>query len=65
MHRPGVVVQHVDDLQPDRIAERLGDLREAFGVLDLDSSGGPAARRPGRPSSASAGMGPSGWSHPD
>ena len=32
----GVLAQHVDELQPDRVAERLGDLGHALGLLALD-----------------------------
>ena len=31
-----VLAQHVDELQPDRVAERLGDLGHALGLLALD-----------------------------
>ena len=30
-----VLSQHVDELQPDRVAERLGDRRHSIGVLAL------------------------------
>jgi hypothetical protein len=32
---PRVLAQHVDELQPDRVAESLGDLRHAQGFLAL------------------------------
>ena len=32
----GVLAQHVDELHPDRVAERLGDGGEALGLLALD-----------------------------
>ena len=32
----GVLAQDVDELQPDRVAERLGDLGHALGLLALD-----------------------------
>ena len=35
-HLAGVLAQHVDELQPDRVAERLGDLRHPLGLLALD-----------------------------
>ena len=35
-HLAGVLSQHVDQLHPHRIAERLGHLGHALGVLALD-----------------------------
>ena len=32
----GVLAQHVDELQADRVAERLGDLGHALGLVALD-----------------------------
>ena len=50
-HLPRVLSQHVDDLQADRIAERLGDLghtgrMRAFNVRVDDRLAAPLARRP-------------------
>ena len=41
----GVLSQHVDELHPDRVAERLGDLaiRSACGALDVGIDDGLAA----------------------
>ena len=33
---PGVLAQHVDQLEPDRVAERLCDCCNALGLLALD-----------------------------
>ena len=33
---PGVLAQHVDQLQPDRVGERLRDAGHALGLLALD-----------------------------
>ena len=32
----GVLSEHVDELEPDRVAERLGDRRHTLGLVSLD-----------------------------
>jgi hypothetical protein len=46
-----VTAQHVDELEPDRVAERLRDCRHPLGLaaLDVGIGDGLAARLPGRP----------------
>jgi len=50
-HLPGMLAQHVDQLQADGVAERLGDLGQPVRLLAVDvgvsdrlAAGSPAAR---------------------